>query len=495
MNSLLARALREWPLGQDHPVLGAELNCEHGDADRLAALVGALLQDLAYPVESSPEAARLLISQGRFAQGAQQIDDLEPEAVRKELEQECARARRAASLRLDRRCSELADRAGRVDEPVRSIDVRLEDGGVSDVEGLLDGWEQDLRQAEKQRREKLKAELSNVPNPADHREWVFSVQACIDDGDFRTARLLLDAGPTGHPKERTPAAIPLLNPWPWPGIPIETVLGWYETGHTVGFNDRWKPEDSDTTAAALLAALRSLHRQVDADAVQALTAALERLLDTGGTASPVQAVAGAFHTSLGGLSHAGLPDLELPAQMEMWVAGSGWRPPPDGRRPAVWFIPDTLEPVRHEGIAVLTPETLFRLITVPTPSARRLNLLREIYRQLDFYDLVGPGHGFQAGRSSSLSTDLAWTLDLLGVTAEPGVLNVLLYDVGEHPRALRAALEALVGGTPRPPRLSRADVSAWRSDPDARAALRERVVAGLDESPIAVLMVLLAVVC
>lgn len=492
MNSLLARALREWPLGQDHPVLVAELDREHGDADRIPALVSALLQDLAHPVESPLEAVRLLINQERFAQAAQQIDDLEHEATREELEQECARARRAASLRLDRRRSELADRARHVDEHVRTIDVRLEDGGTSDVKALLDDWEQDLQRAEKQRREELKAELSDVQHTTDHPEWASSVQDCIDDGDFRTARLLLDAGPTGDPMERTPAVIPLLPPWPWPGTPIETVLGWYETGHTVGFNDRWKPKDSDTTAAALLAALRSLHRQVDADAVRALTAALDRLLDTGGTASTVQAVAGAFRTSLGGLSHAGLPDLKLRAQMELWVAGSGWRPPRDGPRPAVWFIPDTLEPVQHEGIAVLTPETLFRLITVPTPSSRRLNLLREIYQQLGFDDLVGPGHGFHAGRSASLRTDLAWTLDLLGVTAEPGVLDALLYDVGGHPRALRAALEALVGGAPRPPRLSRADVSAWRSNLDARIALRERVFAGLDEAPIAVLMVLSA---
>jgi signal transduction histidine kinase len=480
--------LETWPDRWRYPDLVLAL--VSGDQATVEAAFPAVLRGLAVPMETPAHAIRWLIDQGEFVAAdylrtagltlSEKINGYD------ELTSLLKRERQAAVAEIGRISHRLSARARRSDGPERDHDQLLDlaHRSRSAATAAIAAWNEEVDAAENAWKDRLLRELQAKAGDA-NTAWTAAVIASVDAGELPTAQRLLSGDPEDHASAPAgPVAVPRPpDAWPWAQTPVGIALTWYTGARApVGFEARWLPS-GDEDAEALVAALDRLRSELTRPSVEAFANALDRLLGvpalTGHRADPV---GGGFLTFLHGISDAGLPRLALPREMPLWVGPEAWRPPATASLPAVWLVRDVPRPPSVSGVAILDPTNLFRLVVPRSDdrahlaTARRVNLLRMVCEQLRLEDVIGRSKGLDFGGQGITAAAVGWIFDLLGVGTAEATVEVLLYDTGDHPVALRTALDALVPDGRRPARLTHASVAAWRDDPAAMQLLRDRLL-------------------
>lgn len=516
--------LESWPDRWRYPDLVVVL----ADRDRRRGAAGseasqtdvceALLAGLATPVDDAVAALTELVGRGEFpaATDVANCTALNGALVGTEKPVEYVRAaQRAAEAELSARRASLrqrARRAGMSEEPPEVATVWAEGSPWrrEAAETELRAWTERLMGHEAKIEGGIRRQLAAL-DQAQHAELIKQINGCLTAREYRTAAQLLGAGPDAYDETGGPGTVAQGDYWLWPAEDVEQILRWYRDQDAPPAFSRWRPGPDDTAAKALLAAVVDLlARPGDEVPVGAFARALDRCCGTDAElAHRVSQHAAGHRSVLHGIVDARFPWLALPRPLPLYVGPPGGEPPDDGHRPGVWFVPELLrrEDSRRQaavarGLAVLDLETVFRL-AAPTrdphgsPVFRRVNLIREICGQLTVADLLGPRSllgdgGDEPGGSRRPSPELrdalAWLLNLLGVDAEVGVLDVLLHDTGQRTGALRAAVTDLLAGAGPARNLTLADVAAWRGNQKCMANLRETILPAIGDLEVAVVV-------
>jgi hypothetical protein len=455
----------------------------------------AIVAGLAAPVSTLQEAVDRLLARGAFA-AAESLADLEGRsrdaAIDTPIDAQVTRARKRAADDLGRRVQELRVRGGRVGLQDHPPAVDLDQlQHRADAEVALDQWEGEVTRAEDARAQALEARLVEASGD-DHPVWAERVRQCLRARHFPSAERLLEMGPF-HAEPIEPEHVRPLDPiWPWEDWPLDEVLAWYlDEAASVppGFAARWRPAAGDEAARKLVAALAAVVREPGADSSRLFADELDAVLGAADVLHPVQAHGNGFKTRLFGLVDHHLPFLRLPREVPLWTAPSAWPGPGAPEHPAVWLAPEGSSSPPPDGVALLDAVTIFRLVAPSAREAsarqveRRINLMRAICPQLTLPDLLGHGDELDLGPRDAMAGRLAWLLDVLGVRVDGTAIDVLLYDTGGHPRALRTALEAILPVGDRPERLDLPELARWRERPDSMEALRRAVLGGLSRDP------------
>ncbi|MEV5629349.1 HAMP domain-containing sensor histidine kinase [Micromonospora tulbaghiae] len=494
MNEILMDTLPTWPQRWRFPELVAvlERSADPDDAD----ILDALLDGLAHPVADAADAVRRLVGQGEFRIAADLCrDDALMGAVttteRAALSAVIVEGEQAALADVERRRNEFVQREQRAGIPTSEPEgLRAAVGRPAELRVLYDRWRGRIEDAEKRQAREIREQLGAGPDDAP--EWREAVEACITAGELPAAREILEAGPTAYP-DASPFAVRTRAAWPWGQWTLVQLLQWYADPGLAqaGFNARWRPPADDDAATSVIDALRALRETVDRTTVAEFVRAFHILLDVPGVAQVVETVAGGYRSELRGLNDARLPRELLPDRMTLWFGPADWTPPAQ-RGPAVWFRLDAPASARSDGPAVLTPQTVFELVAPDNGRAqsyatRRIHLLRELCRQFDLDDLIGPDTELLFD-PAAFRTGVGWLLELLGVRVDGVTLDTLLYDTARHPVLLRAALDHLLGRrASRPDRLTTQALAQWRADRTGAERLCARLRRGLDQRSEAVL--------
>ncbi|QLQ39474.1 sensor histidine kinase [Micromonospora robiginosa] len=459
-------------------------------------VLDALLDGLAQPVTAPADAVRRLVGLGEFrvAAGLWRDDALMGSLTatdRAALSAVILDGEQAALADVERRRNELVQREGRVAFSTSEPEgLRAAVGRPAELNALFDEWRGRIEKAEKARardiRQRLAARTDDAP------EWREAVEDCIKAGELTAATDILEAGPTPFPDASPFAARPRAA-WPWGEWKLVQLLQWYADPGLApaGFNVRWRPPAEDDAAAGVIDALRALRETVDRGTVTEFVRAFHILLDVPGVPHVVADEAEGFRAELCGLTDARLPRELLPDRMTLWFGPADWTPPTE-RSPAVWFRLDAPPSAGSGGPAVLTPQTVFELVApdhgrARSYAARRIHLLRELCRQLDLDDLIGPDTELLF-EPATFRTGVGWLLELLGVRVDGVTLDTLIYDTARHPVLLRAALDHLLGPrASRPDRITTQDLARWRADRAGVERLCARLRRGLDRRSEAVL--------
>ncbi|MEV4003141.1 ATP-binding protein [Actinomadura sp. NPDC049753] len=500
----LMEILAGWPGRWRYPELATALAGGH-PLDGLGAAM-RVLSGLADPVTAAGGIERL-IAVGEFqlvdevltGEDASAGGEITPEGLRK-LHEKLAEARRAARADIELRQATLAERARRAEvRPAPLPDLmELAQSRLADAQELLDGELEWIVAEEERVAEELTGRLSTAAASEAHRS---AVQACIDAGEFPTARRLLEAGRVDM-DSGGPSSVPRPPHWDSSlGTTLEEILLRYTP-------DSAQPQRSNharfidvgDSGQEVVEALRHLSAHMDEPNVGTFATVLGRML--GEDVRPLVATHdGGFQTTLLGLDDARLPGLQVTRRtgIPLWVAEADAPPPADLSRPLVWFVPAALRTEAHRppGTAVLTAPDLLCLLARPPqgaqsgPASRRVNLLRAIVPQL-----IAPPTGLAGITDASLGIDLnsgaspretlAWLLDLCGVAADAVVVDTLEYETGAHPLAAWVLLDRLLSEPPADRRLTPAELDAVRSN-ETRGLIRGRVTARLGAPERAVL--------
>jgi signal transduction histidine kinase len=481
--------------GDEHPgvtTLAPEITAE------------AVVKGLSEPSMDLADALGQLIEQGEFAAADSLLDDellsaTLPVGAAGDLRRRLQAARVEGEREAARRVHELRTRARRAGAP--EADVRAP-GDVAqawerrqaDGEALLEAWAEWVVLAERTRQEEAEERLR--PFEADHPRYVEVVRACVEAGEYPVVGRLLDQGPDSDFDAGPLVVDQVTRTWPYP-TPPEEALEWYFESVQVprGFRTRWCPPRDDEAGWALLRALRHLWQDQSEASVATVADSLDLLMDHVQRHRAV-AEAGGVRVALHELSDRHVPWLRLPSHLPLWVGPQDWAPPSD-EIPAVWLGADGKTIQAPPGVAVVDAAFLLNLVAPDrhgpplSPSARRINLLREICRQLPLAQVVGNRAEFDPGDEPRDA--LAWLFDMLGLRAALGVFDAILYDTAGRPAALSAAVEAFAEPVGERGAVTMDDLKRWRQDAERIGVLRERVLAELAGDPEALLLVCMAI--
>jgi signal transduction histidine kinase len=448
------------------------------------ALVAGVLDGLAHPRESVEAVASWLQDAGEYRAAEAVLLDAglgQDQRLADALED----SRRAGQREIERALHSLRERARRagsvVDDGVLPELLETARHRRADAEARLAVLGEGLQEAETAMEGALRAELA-AAGPAADPEWVAAVEACLEARELPAAAQVLREGPSGD-RHGPSASVWMADVWPWER-PFETILAWYAggPGAPVGFAERWLPAADDHDGRHAVRVVADLYRKPTEAAVEAFAAALDRLAGVTDAPHRVEATEVGFRTFLRSLTDPILPWLRLPRAVELQVVSSSWRPAGASAWPVIWFVTEPPAPGGPPGSAVLDPTIILRLVArdsagrALSAADRRINLLREVCRRLRLDDVLGRSPIPTIGANGIEREELAWMLNILGVHATGPAVDVLRYETGANPAAVRSALSALVPDSQRPARLTVQDVAEWARDPDQRDALRAAVV-------------------
>jgi hypothetical protein len=487
MNEVLAA----WPDRWRYPSLAGT---DYGATPDTARMVRDLLTDLAHPVADAESSVRRLIDDGRFAAAELLLEDAQAtgpltdearETLRDELREhrqitlrdivttKASMRSRGTAVHLD-----LTDEAGITD---------LAHTDRDSAQQALRSWLKKVEKAEEERLGQLSARVDEAENST-NAPWVAAVRECLARREFAAAEEMLDSG-SWNEILAGPASVVGARWWLWgTGYQVEEVLSWYagQGSPPPEFLAQWAPTDTDAPAWTVIQALTGLHAKAGDASVRRVAAAIDLLLGHDDVPHPVNEVDGQFRTELVGLTDPRLDHLGLPARTGFWVA-------PDGEVQAVEDAPTSIalswRPATADGPAAplrLPVTALLGILapdqhrTPPSVGNRRINLLRAVYRHADPALIGGSRIGETDGPDELLRDDLAWTFDLYGVRAESVVLDALIYDVGAHPGALRAAVADLIRRSRTDGELTHDALCEWRADPEAAEDVRAAVFGSME---------------
>jgi signal transduction histidine kinase len=467
----------------------------------------AIVTGLSAPPTDLTDALRQLIEQGEFAAVDSLLNDERlaaglPVGAIGGLRRRLQAARVDGEREAARRAHELRTRARRAGAPDADIQspgdvARAWAHRRADGEALLERWTDRIALAERVRRKEAEERLR--PLEADHPRYVEVIRACVQAGEYPVVSRLLDQGPDGDFDAGPLVIDQVTRSWPHP-TPPEEALEWYfkseeNAQRPRNFSTRWLPPEDDEAGWALLRALRQLQRDQSETSVATVADSLDLLMDHVQRHRAV-AEAGGVRVNLHELSDRHVPWLRLPSHLPLWVGPEDWTPPAD-EAPAVWFVADGRTVQASPGVALVDTAFLLNLVAPDrhghklSPSARRINLLREICRQLPLAQVVGNTVEFDPGDDPR--DTLAWLFDLLGLRAALGVFDAILYDTAARPSALFAAVEAFAEPVEDRGAVTMDDLQQWRRDAERIGVLRDRVLADLASEPEALLLVCMAI--
>jgi len=441
-------------------------------------LVGGVLDGLELALSSREESLEILVGRRCFTAAEALFADDE------DLLNRLGRARDEAVGEIDRRRAVLAGRAARAgvhEEPAEEI-RRLARSDPSQATEVLDNWESEIAAIERERRAELVARARNLPEG--RRE---AVEQSLERAAYDIAELILRQGP-GEPLEGGPGIVPRRLGWPYGGYGLREVLDWYrsEEDPTPGFRARWRPHPSDQPARSLIASYAELvEHGVDEERGRRFISALDRVLE-GAENHEIRASDGGIRSAITGLREPKLPVLGLRTPFPVWLAPADRLPPPPGEfpRPCMWVVIGDGWPQPLPGVAVVGAPTVFELAApVPedgasAPVARRVALLRTLCPQLPFSEILP-----EVRTDSDRRWQIAWAMDLAGVSADEAAIDILMRDTSEHPVALRVALWQLLDDAGQVRDLSPVRLDGWRTDTRMLARFRESMLRELGSDP------------
>ncbi|MFF7213724.1 sensor histidine kinase [Streptomyces sp. NPDC008238] len=504
MTHALHQILASWPGRWRYPRLARAVHTGGPLDDR--AVTDSILAGIAEPL-SVTEGIGHLIADGELAV----VDELFagedatasiwtgiPAAARHRVEEALADAHRARQAAIDQETATLIERARRAGLGLGS---RLTTAGTpDDTAAALASTRRLVEEAEGALRAELLAETDAASLDPHHAA---AVKACVEAGEFPTARQLLRAkvtdGYSGGPA--TVARPPL-----WEsalGRDLDIVLLHYRPNVRPPLPPHLaRVTEVDAAGQEVVDTLRHLAAHLDAPTAGAFATALGRLLGED-VRSPVTPMGDGFATTLVGLGDARLPGFRLTrrAGLPLWVAGPHTPPPAELAGPVIWFVRDVGHPERTPpegagdggGTAVLTATQLLALLARPARGTNRsaptyrINLLRHLVPQLAHAQLTSPDDGIVLDSGAAPREALAWFLDLCGVAADAVVIDILLYETGGHPAVLREVLSRLL--TPLPAHSRRLELPALEAIRGAgtRDAIRRQALIALEPEDRAIL--------
>jgi hypothetical protein len=373
-----------------------------------------------------------LVERGEFSRAEELVRDSRfglGDEERRELTGRLVAARRAYQELLEARLLDLSLRAKEahdsLEKPENLVELALQ--RTQDAEAFLAASEEKISLSEARTADELRDALAatNVDKGLEDG-WVAAVEHAVAAKQFDAARFLLDAGPAAGTGV-LPATVARRPPWPW-REPLDEILGWFGAAGANSasspppeFYSRWAANPEDVDAKRLVDALAAVALGTpDVSTVGALGEALDSFLGSTGESKPqVLATAGAFVMPLEALRDERVAAIAPLRDGEVWVTVGDV---PHGERPSVLL--SLGEPAR-EGTASVDAVGILRLVGEPVD--RRVNFLRDIGRQLDLRTSISTADAGAAGLSAdanALRWQLAWTLDVLDVDADPTVPDV-----------------------------------------------------------------------
>lgn len=449
------------------------------DTDRgLLDVADAWLYDLAHPPRDPAQVLQGLIARDRYRIVDRLLDDADQAGLaglhQADLRRMLAEARTAAEQRRRREAHELQRRA-------QAVGVALPTDDPTSADRI-----QLVAAAEDRRATELRDRLRALHSQ--DAEFDQLVRDCIDAGDYPAAERLLAAGP-GQEIVGGPALVPTSPRWPYRES-TDTILGWYGQDAEIPPDfDLRRPPPDDPAGTALVEALRAVWARLDEATARALADAVDGLIADGPMSHyPTATAGGGFQVRLLGLVDPRLPWLGLPARVVLTV---GREPPgPSSDEMALWLPLADDVPPPPDGVVLVTGRRLLEL-TAPrfgrphTMHSRRINLIRSICLHLPATSVVRTAIG-DLGPEEEMREAVAWMLDLLGlhIRRPDAVLpEIVLYDTGCDPAAVRAMVCEIGAAVHRPGDLTLAELRRLRADPEAVRRIRTQVTAPLRDDP------------
>lgn len=501
----LTEILAGWPGRWRYPELARVLASARPTDN--AGVAACVLAGIADPV-SAVEGLERLIADGEFGLVEEVLtgqpedgpvgEQITDDGLRR-LQESLAEARSAARAGAEREQATLAERARRAGvapDPLPDLVEYVQLRGP-DARELLDRELDRITAAEERLAGELRGRLRAAATSEAHSD---AVKACIEAGEFPTARRLLEEGRIDM-DSGGPSSVPRPPLWnPMMGRTLEEILLCYPPNPSKDRPHLARFVDVDDAGVEVVEALRHLSAHLDEPTVGTFATAVGRLL--GEDVRPLVAARdGGFQTSLLGLDDARLPGLLVTRRtgITLWVAGPGTPPPADLPRPVVWFVPaaKAAHARRPPGTAVLDVAGLLCLLARPPqgaqggPPSRRVNLLRAIVPQLiappaGLAGITDTNIGIDLKSGASSRETLTWLLDLCGIAADAVVVDTLEYETGAHPLAAWVLLNRLLPEPPPEYRLTLAQLDAVRNR-ETRDSIRAELTASLDSGERAVL--------
>ena len=502
--STLRKILYRWNELWRYPDLISALEQTDADDSGPEILARGLIGGLASP-RSPRECLLSLLRGGEFHSAERLLETASFEAAasqddREVLFQELDRTRRYAAEQVRMRTATLQGRASRVDlpgmAPVNSNDVV--EKRITESQGLLDGWEAEIRRKEVEVTGEIQRRLGEAMNAIDEEKtpgtaaWRESVERCLKAREYAAARFLMESGPVaGVPDE--PLFVPRRPKWPWDES-LGEVLRWFggtqQSHHE--FFDRWQHDSNDMAAVRLLNALEQFANSgvTNVDAAREFAGALDGFLGREGVNRKVVVRGSWFETTLHGLDDPRLPCFARKDSVgvRLWIPRTRKAVPLDeleGDALGLCFQPD--QDVHCPiGVVGFDSWTLLRLFA--DRDHRRLNFLREIGGKIEL-DAVVPADVSRVRlppmAPGTMRGYTAWVLDIVNTeVAAPAVVDVIVYYTGSTPRLALHLLRTIFGSmSSRRALIGLDDVKrAWQSRVFRSAACSE-LLSPLDSDP------------
>ncbi|MFC5261237.1 ATP-binding protein [Kribbella qitaiheensis] len=357
-----------------------------------------------------------------------------------------------------------AERAGLALAPVDPLLTAVASSARA-VDRLFAIRKLDVENAESGRRKQLTVELSRTAAGGQLSDLPLGVNRALEAGDFDLAQEILRAGPDGSLDVGGPLTVPQVpTGLPWPDSFDEMLDRFGRRARATAEENRFLPDHDDDAAAQLVDAIGALRAAKDLPRAEALALSIAKICD--GQAHFPAASSGAdteltfqltpndsMLTSLFPSIRRGIP-IRVDLSPDDIPAG-----PPPSR--GVTFHPGPPSDANGEPTTLSATDLLLILArparNAPVRSTRSINLLRALLRRIPPADLLSDG--VELAGPLPPRTALAWVFDLLDRAPDQLLLDALLYEIGEHPLALRTALLALTASVDRGARLTLDD---WR---------------------------------
>jgi hypothetical protein len=336
----------------------------------------------------------------------------------------------------------------------------------------------DVEEAEKRTARELLDRLAELSfGDADFER---RVTECVKVGEYATAGRLLNIGP-GEEVIGGPESVHRPFAWPYRES-VGELLSWYGGGETApDFNLR-QPLPDDDRGWALVAALQAVWAELTPDTARAVGDAIDGLIaDIPVGHPPDQLSDGGFAVQLRGLNDQRFQWLGLSSKVKLQIGAKAPAPSSD----MTLWLPLTEDPIAVQGdIAVVTVRNLLELAAprtgrkTPNPSARRINLIRLVCRQLPPEMVVKADLG-DLGQEVETREAVGWMFDLLGLRSMAVVRDALVYDASGMPAAIGELVRVLGTRAHRPGDVSHQHLKELRTDTQAIAQIRGQVTAAL----------------